>query len=155
TPDRSQWTPERAPGDDAAALLVVEVPGVVDRGEGLPASARRGKEGGVEADEEHVALWKSARAPVLPAQVAAEHRRQPAGGSVVLDRGRLAVVVGDDGTIRAFARCERPPRGHRLTRELRPSELVLVEAVLPDAALDHRARAAHGYDERQGDGEHA
>src|SRR5581483_9840866 len=150
-PDRAERAPEAAGGDGASAFLVVEVPSVVYGGERPPAAAEGPEVARLVADEEDEALRQRSGAPVLPAEVTAEHGRQAARVAVELEGGGLAVVAGDDRAVSALADGEAPPGVRGLVGELGPAELVLVEALLPDAGGDHRGGAAYGHDDRGGE----
>jgi hypothetical protein len=96
----------------------VEPPAVVDDRQLPPAHAQRSERVGVEADEERVPLREPRGSPVVPGEVTAQHLGQPAAWPVVLQGRCLAVVRGDDRSVRPLGRRQPPPRGGGLVGEL-------------------------------------
>src|SRR4029079_14725841 len=75
-PDGAQRLRPPAAGDDRAPLLVVQLVGVLDRGQPAIAGAHLAQRAGVIPDGQHRPLWKACGPPVLPAEVARERLRQ-------------------------------------------------------------------------------
>src|SRR5690242_813181 len=113
-PDRAERPRQPADVDRAAALLVPEVPAVLDRRHPPVARAHRSKARLVVSDGDQDPLRQPRRAPVLPGKVARERRREAERRPEVGERPGLAVVAGEDRGTAALGRGERFPRPGRL-----------------------------------------
>ena len=154
----SQMSPsglrQPADGDDPAPLLVVQVVGVLDRRQPAIAGAHLAQRAGVVPDGQHRPLGKPGGPPVLPAEVARQRLRQAQRRAEPGEGAGLAVVLGQDRSMRALGRGQRPPRSRGLRDHLRPADLVLEEGHVPDAGVDHARRRADRHHHLRGDGDH-
>ena len=79
-PQRAERSTQRAARDRPPALLVVDVPAVVDARDDPPARAQAVQLGSVDADRQRMSLGQLGRPPVLEGEMPAERRGNPARG---------------------------------------------------------------------------